>query len=94
MSDIPEENSEGDEQSSTTLTLNLRGTPVLDRMADWGEPSVLTLRKLTRRPPVSTASSVRIGKNPAVPAAAADLHGPHSAPLVCRQVCVLTLSTS
>ncbi|MFF7851068.1 TIGR02679 family protein [Streptomyces sp. NPDC007910] len=74
-----------DELSSTVLTLNLRGTPALDWMADSGEPSVLTLRQLIRRPPVLTAPSVRICENPAVLAAAADAHGPHSAPLVCLQ---------
>ncbi|MFD3805840.1 TIGR02679 family protein [Streptomyces sp. NPDC058619] len=74
-----------DELSSTVLTLNLRGTPALDWMADAGEPSVLTLRQLIRRPPASCAAAVRICENPAVLAAAADVHGPHSAPLVCLQ---------
>ncbi|MGW3054453.1 TIGR02679 domain-containing protein [Streptomyces goshikiensis] len=37
-----------DELSSTVLTLNLRGAPVLDWAVDVGEPSVLTLRQLRR----------------------------------------------
>ncbi|MER7048860.1 TIGR02679 family protein [Streptomyces jumonjinensis] len=74
-----------DELSSTVLTLNLRGTPALDWMADAGEPSVLTLRQLIRRSPNVSAPAVRICENPAVLAAAADTHGAHSAPLVCLQ---------
>lgn len=74
-----------DELSSTVLTLNLRGTPALDWMADAGEPSVLTLRQLIRRPPASTASAVRICENPAVLAAAAEAYGPRCVPLVCLQ---------
>ncbi|MEU6891122.1 TIGR02679 family protein [Streptomyces sp. NPDC046557] len=74
-----------DELSSTVLTLNLRGTRALDWMADAGEPSVLTLRQLIRLPPVPSAPAVRICENPAVLAAAADVHGPHAAPLVCLQ---------
>ncbi|MET9882729.1 TIGR02679 family protein [Streptomyces sp. NPDC006430] len=74
-----------DELSSTVLTLNLRGTPALDWMADAGEPSVLTLRQLVRCSPRVPAAALRICENPAVLAAAADVHGPHSAPLVCLQ---------
>lgn len=74
-----------DELSSTVLTLNLRGTPALDWMADAGEPSVLTLRQLIRCPPALAAPTVRICENPAVLAAAADAHGTRSAPLVCLQ---------
>jgi uncharacterized protein (TIGR02679 family) len=74
-----------DELSSTVLTLNLRGTPVLDGMADAGEPCVLTLRHLARRPPSLTARLVHVCENPAVLAAAADIHGPGAAPLVCLQ---------
>ncbi|MEU3481684.1 TIGR02679 family protein [Streptomyces sp. NPDC033754] len=74
-----------DELSSTVLTLNLRGTPALDWMADEGEPTVLTLRQLTRRPPSATDRMVRICENPAVLAAAAQEHGSCSAPLVCLQ---------
>ncbi|MFF5703982.1 TIGR02679 family protein [Streptomyces sp. NPDC012794] len=74
-----------DELSSTVLTLNLRGTPALDWMADAGEPSVLTLRQLIRRPPAPAAPAVRICENPAVLAAAAEAYGPRSAPLVCLQ---------
>ncbi|MGS2587955.1 TIGR02679 domain-containing protein [Streptomyces hebeiensis] len=37
-----------DDLSSTVLVLNVRGTPVLDAMADAGEPAVLTLRHLAR----------------------------------------------
>ncbi|MFD4832376.1 TIGR02679 family protein [Streptomyces uncialis] len=74
-----------DELSSTVLTLNLRGTPAMDWMADAGEPSVLTLRQLIRRPVALSVPSVWICENPAVLAAAADVHGPDSAPLVCVQ---------
>lgn len=74
-----------DELSSTVLTLNLRGTPALDWMAEAGEPAVLTLRQLTRCPPLSASPTVWICENPAVLAAAADTHGADSAPLVCLQ---------
>lgn len=74
-----------DDLSSTVLTLNLRGTPALDWTAAAGEPTVLTLRQLVRRPPDPTDAAVRICENPAVIAAAADAHGPRSAPLVCLQ---------
>ncbi|WP_309248791.1 TIGR02679 family protein [Streptomyces sp. MNP-20] len=74
-----------DELSSTALTLNLRGTPALDWMADAGEPAVLTLRQLTVCPPRSVPPTVWICENPAVLAAAADVHGARSAPLVCLQ---------
>lgn len=74
-----------DELSSTVLTLNLRGTPALDWMADEGEPAVLTLRQLTRCLPAAPTPAVRMCENPAVLAAAAETHGPRSAPLVCLQ---------
>ncbi|MEU3205174.1 TIGR02679 family protein [Streptomyces cyaneofuscatus] len=74
-----------DELSSTVLTLNLRGTPALDWMADEGEPSVLTLRQLIRRPPSVASPVVRICENPAVLAAAADALGPACPPLICLQ---------
>ncbi|MCX4825173.1 TIGR02679 family protein [Streptomyces sp. NBC_01142] len=74
-----------DELSSTVLTLNLRGTPALDWMADAGEPSVLTLRQLIRHPVAASAPAVRICENPAVLAAAAGAHRAGSAPLVCLQ---------
>ncbi|MCX4844598.1 TIGR02679 family protein [Streptomyces sp. NBC_00893] len=74
-----------DELSSTVLTLNLRGTPALDRLAEDGEPCVLTLRQLTRRPPAVAAPMVRICENPTVLAAAADALGPACPPLVCLQ---------
>lgn len=74
-----------DELSSTVLTLNLRGTPALDWMAEAGEPAVLTLRQLIRHSPRVSAATIRICENPAVLAAAADRHGPHSPPLVCLQ---------
>ncbi len=74
-----------DELSSTVLTLNLRGTALLDGMADAGEPCVLTLRHLARRPPPLTARLVHVCENPAVLAAAADTHGPGAEPLVCLQ---------
>ncbi|MEU7079795.1 MULTISPECIES: TIGR02679 family protein [Streptomyces] len=74
-----------DELSSTVLTLNLRGTPALDLLADDGEPCVLTLRQLTRRPPAVADPVVRICENPTVLAAAADTLGPACPPLVCLQ---------
>ncbi|MFF9588616.1 TIGR02679 family protein [Streptomyces sp. NPDC014646] len=74
-----------DELSSTVLTLNLRGTPALDRLAEEGEPCVLTLRQLTRKPPAVAAPMVRICENPTVLAAAADVLGPACPPLVCLQ---------
>ncbi|MFD3675604.1 TIGR02679 family protein [Streptomyces sp. NPDC058613] len=74
-----------DDLSSTVLTLNLRGTPALDWAADAGEPCVLTLRQLIRNPLAISAPVVRICENPTVLAAAADIHGAHSAPLVCLQ---------
>lgn len=74
-----------DELSSTALTLNLRGTPALDWMADAGEPAVLTLRQLIRHPPLPAPPTVWICENPAVLAAAADTYGADCAPLVCLQ---------
>lgn len=77
-----------DDLSSTILTLNLRGTPALDWMADAGEPAVLTLRSLTRRAPVAsvpTTGTVHICENPAVLSAAADTLGPACPPMVCLQ---------
>ncbi|MEV4867693.1 TIGR02679 family protein [Streptomyces syringium] len=74
-----------DDVSSTVLTLNLRGDPALDWSADAGEPCVLTLRQLTRRPPSVAATEVRICENPTVLAAAADAHGAGCPPLVCLQ---------
>lgn len=77
-----------DDVSSTVLTLNLRGTPPLDWMADAGEPAVLTLRSLTRRTPVAAVpatGTVHICENPAVLSAAADTLGPACPPLVCLQ---------
>ncbi|MFE9972773.1 TIGR02679 family protein [Streptomyces hirsutus] len=77
-----------DDLSSTVLTLNLRGTPSLDWMADAGEPTVLTLRSLTRHPPalaVPTTEIVHVCENPAVLSAAADAFGSACPPLVCLQ---------
>ncbi|MEU3351155.1 TIGR02679 family protein [Streptomyces sp. NPDC037389] len=74
-----------DELSSTVLTLNLRGTPALDWMAETGEPCVLTLRQLTHQRPRATSPVVRICENPAILAAAADTHGAGCPPLVCLQ---------
>ncbi|MER5968844.1 TIGR02679 family protein [Streptomyces sp. NPDC002055] len=74
-----------DELSSTVLTLNLRGTHALDSLADMGEPAVLTLRQLVRRPLAASPPRVHICENPTVLAAAADAHGPDCAPLVCLQ---------
>ncbi|MGJ5834126.1 TIGR02679 family protein [Streptomyces ossamyceticus] len=77
-----------DDLSSTVLTLNLRGTPPLDWMADAGEPAVLTLRSLTGRAPVApvpTAGTVHLCENPAVLSAAAEVLGPACPPMVCLQ---------
>nr|WP_045562117.1 TIGR02679 family protein [Streptomyces caniscabiei] len=77
-----------DDLSSTVLTLNLRGTPPLDWMADAGEPAVLTLRFLTGRAPVAsvpTTGAVHICENPAVLSAGADTFGPACPPMVCLQ---------
>ncbi len=74
-----------DDVSSTVLVLNVRGTPALDWMAGTGEPAVLTLRQLVRRPPAAAPTTVRICENPAVLAAAADAHGADCPPLVCLQ---------
>ncbi|MEU5593299.1 TIGR02679 family protein [Streptomyces sp. NPDC020298] len=77
-----------DDVSSTVLTLNLRGTPALDWMADEGEPAVLTLRSLTRRAAnriTTTTGDVRVCENPAVLSAAADTLGPACPPMVCLQ---------
>ncbi|MFF2810694.1 TIGR02679 family protein [Streptomyces sp. NPDC058000] len=74
-----------DDVSSTVLTLNLRGTPALDWMADMGDPCVLTLRQLAHRPPRTALPVVHICENPAVLSAAADTHGPDARPLVCLQ---------
>ncbi|MGX1677651.1 TIGR02679 family protein [Streptomyces althioticus] len=77
-----------DDLSSTVLTLNLRGTPALDWMADAGEPAVLTLRSLTGRAPVAAVTltgTIHICENPAVLSAAADALGPACPPMVCLQ---------
>ncbi|WP_327174318.1 TIGR02679 family protein [Streptomyces sp. NBC_01335] len=74
-----------DDVSSTVLTLNLRGTPALDWMASAGEPCVLTLRQLARRPPLTAPPVVHICENPAVLSAAADTYGPDARPMVCVQ---------
>ncbi|MFJ7196409.1 MULTISPECIES: TIGR02679 domain-containing protein [unclassified Streptomyces] len=69
-----------DEPSSTVITLNLRCISALEWMTGSSEPSVLTLRQLIRRPPVSTAPSVRICENPAVLTALSA----HTARTLCR----------
>ncbi|MHB9858442.1 TIGR02679 family protein [Streptomyces sp. YIM S03343] len=77
-----------DDVSSTVLTLNLRGTPALDWMADEGEPAVLTLRSLTHHGTtgITTASgTVHVCENPAVLSAAADALGPACPPMACLQ---------
>ncbi|MFJ8163990.1 TIGR02679 family protein [Streptomyces sp. NPDC096136] len=74
-----------DDVSSTVLTLNLRGTRALDWMTDAGEPCVLTLRQLARRPLRTAPPVVHVCENPAVLSAAADRHGPDARPLVCVQ---------
>lgn len=78
----------GDDVSSTVLTLNLRGTPALDWMAQGGEPAVLTLRSLTRHGSgeiTTAAGAVHVCENPAVLSAAADCLGAACPPLVCLQ---------
>ncbi|WP_307852252.1 TIGR02679 family protein [Streptomyces sp. b94] len=77
-----------DDLSSTVLTLNLRGTPALDWLADAGEPAVLTLRSLTGRAPVASVPptrTVHICENPAVLSAAAHTLGRACPPMVCLQ---------
>ncbi|WP_127355861.1 TIGR02679 family protein [Actinacidiphila soli] len=74
-----------DDLSSTVLTLGMRGTPALDWLAETGEPAVLTLRQLHRRPPMTAPAAVRICENPAVLSAAADTYGSACPPLVCLQ---------
>ncbi|MGW2335530.1 TIGR02679 family protein [Streptomyces sp. NPDC001685] len=77
-----------DDLSSTVLTLNLRGTPALDWMADAGEPAVLTLRSLTGSEPVASVrpmGTLHICENPAVLSAAADTLGRACPPMVCLQ---------
>ncbi|MBQ0988183.1 TIGR02679 family protein [Streptomyces sp. F63] len=79
-----------DDLSSTVLALNLRGTPALDWMADAGEPTVLTLRHLSRlasvpAPAPTATGTVHVCENPAVLSAAADTLGPSCPPLVCLQ---------
>ncbi|MGI5340562.1 TIGR02679 family protein [Streptomyces sp. CA-181903] len=74
-----------DDLSSTVLTLNLRGTPALDWLADTGEPTVLTLRQLTGRSLVAAPPVVRVCENPAVLAAAAETQGADCPPLICLQ---------
>ncbi|WP_328338314.1 TIGR02679 family protein [Streptomyces violaceus] len=74
-----------DALSSTVLTLGLRGSTALDWSTDEGEPAVLTLRQLTRRPPRTASPVVRVCENPAVLATAADTLGAACPPLVCLQ---------
>ncbi|MET9390759.1 DUF2399 domain-containing protein [Streptomyces sp. NPDC006624] len=68
-----------DDLSSTVLTLNLRGTPPLDWIADAGEPAVLTLRSLTRRAPVASVPT------PCDVYICASTLGPACPPMVCLQ---------
>ncbi|MEV8315826.1 TIGR02679 family protein [Streptomyces sp. NPDC059900] len=77
-----------DDLSSTVLTLNLRGHPALDSMADAGEPVVLTLRSLARHTQcaaVPATGTVYVCENPGVLAAAADTFGSACPPMVCLQ---------
>lgn len=75
-----------DELSSTVLTLGLRGTPALDWLTANGEPAVLTLRQLAVDAALLTPrAAVHVCENPAVVAAAADVHGANCPPLVCLQ---------
>ncbi|MFG2847161.1 TIGR02679 family protein [Kitasatospora sp. NPDC048296] len=80
-----------DELSSRVLTLGLPGSPadttgcVLAAAREGGEPCLLTLRQLTRRPPGLglDGHTVHVCENPAVLAAAADELGPDCPPLIC-----------
>ncbi|MFE1317924.1 TIGR02679 family protein [Kitasatospora phosalacinea] len=80
-----------DELSSRVLVLNLPALPtspagrLLAAAREDGEPCLLTLRQLTRRPTGFDLGgrTVHVCENPAVLAAAADAHGPDSSPLVC-----------
>ncbi|MFJ7244262.1 TIGR02679 family protein [Kitasatospora sp. NPDC098652] len=80
-----------DELSSRVLTLGLPGSTdsttghILAAAREGGEPCVLTLRQLTRRPPHLGLADrpVHVCENPAVLAAAADDLGPDCPPLIC-----------
>ncbi|MFD4430829.1 TIGR02679 family protein [Nocardia sp. NPDC058497] len=81
-----------DELSSRVLTLGLSalpGTALGDAVNWWrsaGEPMILSLRLLTRTPPVFTpGTDVFVCENPTVLAAAADRLGPACAPLICTE---------
>ncbi|MFI5664079.1 TIGR02679 family protein [Streptomyces sp. NPDC051684] len=74
-----------DDLSSTVLTLNLRGTPALDWLADSGEPAVLTLRQLARGHRIEVPGPIHVCENPTVLSAAAETYGPSCPPLVCLQ---------
>jgi uncharacterized protein (TIGR02679 family) len=81
-----------DELSSTVLSVGLPGGPasIIGRMLALahcaGEPTVLTLRQLTRPEPESFGAGpalVRICENPIVVASAADALGRRCPPLIC-----------
>ncbi|MFF0387678.1 TIGR02679 family protein [Kitasatospora sp. NPDC004615] len=80
-----------DELSSRVLVLNLPVSPsdptgrILTAAREDGEPCLLTLRQLTRRPPALDlhGRTVRVCENPAILAAAADAYGPDCPPMVC-----------
>ncbi|MEU6970983.1 TIGR02679 family protein [Kitasatospora aureofaciens] len=81
-----------DELSSRVLTLGLPGSPadttgrVLAAAREGGEPCLLTLRQLARRPPalgLDERTRVYVCENPAVLAAAADDLGADCPPLIC-----------
>jgi uncharacterized protein (TIGR02679 family) len=80
-----------DELSTTVLAVGLPGDPgsatgrVLGALAEAGEPAVLTLRQLTRDPPLLPLRGIRVSicENPVVVAEAADRLGWGVAPLVC-----------
>ncbi|MFJ9610702.1 TIGR02679 family protein [Kitasatospora sp. NPDC101176] len=79
-----------DELSSRVLVLGLPGSTrdttgrILAAAHEGGEPSVLTLRQLSRQPNLGVNGlPVRACENPAVLAAAADELGPACPPLVC-----------
>ena len=84
-----------DELSSPALVLNLRSgghgplARALDLHAETGEPYRISIRQLLRDKPSflvgATGGDVFVCENPAVVAAAADLHGPRSRPLVCTE---------
>jgi uncharacterized protein (TIGR02679 family) len=79
--------------TSVALVLNLPAAVnnatgrMLNALRESGEPVYLTLRQLVRSAPAWQCrdQTIFICENPAVPAEAAELLGPHCAPLICTQ---------